>query len=136
MTERHVAYRELGRQLMTEALVKQVIPSLRTNVALFAIKQMTNLAIDRLELAANSRRSLLSNFCLEVLEEAFEAFVDVEAAKIEAWDAMQEEMNMVNTTCRFVLNYPGHLHLSSFLSFRTQYKSGTAVPALSASIVT
>ncbi len=75
---------------MTEALTKQVIPKLRESVALWLIKKMTDLAIERLETAASARKQLLRTTTREILIEIVDRVADEQAQRLEALEAETE----------------------------------------------
>uniref|UniRef100_A0A5K3EYF1 PHB domain-containing protein n=1 Tax=Mesocestoides corti TaxID=53468 RepID=A0A5K3EYF1_MESCO len=90
--QRHVEYRELGRELMTEELITRVIPGLRTTLAHMVIKQLIGLAIERLEQIAAARKRVLAEVVGEILEDAITTTAEREAKRLEELEALEAEM--------------------------------------------
>uniref|UniRef100_A0A0X3P530 Radial spoke head protein 3 homolog n=1 Tax=Schistocephalus solidus TaxID=70667 RepID=A0A0X3P530_SCHSO len=74
VTQRYQAFRELGRELMTEVCVERVIPQLRSVINFWVFDRMNKLAFSRLTTAADARKSLYADISEAVLNEALDEF--------------------------------------------------------------
>uniref|UniRef100_A0A5K3EVS5 Radial spoke head protein 3 homolog n=1 Tax=Mesocestoides corti TaxID=53468 RepID=A0A5K3EVS5_MESCO len=76
VSQRHTEYRELGRHLMTEALVNLCFPKLAYSVVSWIIEEMVTLAVNNLQLAANARREILQSTALEIYNEVIDEAIE------------------------------------------------------------
>ncbi|KER23957.1 hypothetical protein T265_14518, partial [Opisthorchis viverrini] len=87
--QRHHEFRELGRAICEKACIRQVLPSLRTEVANYVIDRSARLALQRLELAAASTREIREAVNVEILNDAiYDVALEVQAQK-EAEEAAE-----------------------------------------------
>ncbi|TPP67460.1 Flagellar radial spoke protein 3 [Fasciola gigantica] len=94
VTERHVAFRELGRLICERECLEEVVPLLRGEVSSWIIERSTRLAISRLELAAASTKEIMDVIGSEVINEAMgETALEVQAQK----EAEEAAANAENT---------------------------------------
>ncbi|KAL5103839.1 hypothetical protein TcWFU_001700 [Taenia crassiceps] len=66
--QRHRMYRVLGREIMTEMMVKKVVPALRIRVIRSYIDGMIEFTIERMELAVAARKRVLKNVVSDVID--------------------------------------------------------------------
>ncbi|TGZ73895.1 hypothetical protein CRM22_001257 [Opisthorchis felineus] len=87
--QRHHEFRELGRTICEKACIRQVLPTLRTEVANYVIDRSARLALQRLELAAASTREIREAANVEILNDAiYDVALEVQAQK-EAEEAAE-----------------------------------------------
>ncbi|KAH9277896.1 Radial spoke head protein 3 -like protein [Echinococcus granulosus] len=85
--QRHTAYRELGRELIIEAMMERVVPALRTRVAVDFIERMVDFSIDRLEVAAAAWKRVLKNVTNAILDEIVNAAVEDTMSRVDETNA-------------------------------------------------
>ncbi|EUB59530.1 Ras-related GTP-binding protein D [Echinococcus granulosus] len=96
--QRHTAYRELGRELIIEAMMERVVPALRTRVAVDFIERMVDFSIDRLEVAAAAWKRVLKNVTNAILDEIVNAAVEDTMSRVDGTNAAGA--NFMNKTRR------------------------------------
>ncbi|VDM16913.1 unnamed protein product [Hydatigera taeniaeformis] len=69
VNRRHTEYRDLGREIATEAIMEKVVPALRTRVSGAFVETMIDFSIERMEVTAAARRRVLRNVTSDVMDE-------------------------------------------------------------------
>ncbi|VDL97945.1 unnamed protein product [Schistocephalus solidus] len=123
VTQRYQAFRELGRELMTEVCVERVIPQLRSVINFWVFDRMNKLAFSRLTTAADARKSLYADISEAVLNEALDEFAvyyEQQLIAAAAAKAAEEEVNTLifssGVFCTTIHLWASYLEISTFYS--------------------
>eukprot|EP00108_Taenia_solium_P002741 TsM_001076100 transcript=TsM_001076100 gene=TsM_001076100 len=87
VNQRYKAYRELGREVMTEAMMKKVVPALGIRVSGDFIDKMIEVTIGQMEVFATAWKRVLNNVASDIMEAIVDEAVRNVTARVEGTNA-------------------------------------------------
>ena len=101
--QHHTAYRDLGREIMTDVLINKVIPALRSRTAKGVLEYLIDLSIERMETAAAARKRIMRTAILLIFDEVMERTLESALAKMRPEEELEGDLTGVGAWSKICL---------------------------------